>query len=67
MMVFEEGFPGLGMTYRPSSPLPSLIREECTCCYGTGVLSDIYDNEGACMTCNGKGYFEYEERAVKND
>ena len=36
-------------------------REECVCCYGVGILSDLYGIEGSCMTCNGKGYFEWEE------
>lgn len=39
-------------------------REVCGCCGGTGKLTDgrfIDSDEEACLTCNGKGYFEWKD------
>ncbi|MEJ1339158.1 MAG: hypothetical protein RPT95_13635 [Candidatus Sedimenticola sp. (ex Thyasira tokunagai)] len=36
--------------------------ELCDCCDGTGLCTDIYGQKGACMTCNGRGYFIYSEK-----
>jgi len=43
------------------------IRENCDCCSGTGICEDIYGNEGSCMTCNGNGYFEFEDDEFKHE
>lgn len=39
-------------------------KEICQCCNGTGKIreAEFYDGDyESCMTCNGKGYFEWEE------
>jgi DnaJ-class molecular chaperone len=38
-------------------------REECESCLGTGLCTTFFnDDHSSCMTCNGKGYFEYFDK-----
>lgn len=45
---------------KTSNGLDVKHREECGCCAGTGLCSEIDGTESSCMTCNGKGYFEWD-------
>ena len=36
-------------------------KEDCECCAGTGVCTDIRGDEGACMTCNGSGHHKWDD------
>lgn len=48
----------LGFFEVPESLLHHVMqREVCDCCAGTGICTDIYGNEGSCLTCNGRGSF----------
>lgn len=39
-------------------------RETCECCNGTGKIKEtefVDGDEYSCMTCNGKGHFEWDD------
>jgi len=35
--------------------------ENCDCCNGTGLCTDIEGTEGACMNCNGSGKHKWDD------
>ena len=36
-----------------------MITEDCLCCNGTGICTDINGDKGSCLTCCGSGRFKY--------
>lgn len=44
-----------------------LKKELCPCCDGTSICEDIDGNEGACLTCDGRGQFTYEDKFTKEE
>jgi len=35
--------------------------EDCECCNGTGLCTDIEGTESACMNCNGSGKHKWDD------